>query len=80
MSDLSELKAAFFGGHPDSTHEYDRERFLRYAFAAAREKLAFDRESFASAGVRDSLIHEYERAYSWIRCIVSMQERGEKLL
>ena len=80
MNDLSELKAAFFGGHPDSTHEYDRERFLRYAFAAAREKLAFDREAFVASGVRDPQIDEYERAYSWIRCIVSMQERGERLL
>lgn len=74
-----ELKDLFLSGHPGSTHECDRERFLRYAFAAARENRGFDRVSLEGAGVGEPLIGEYETVYSWVRTLVSMQGRGERL-
>lgn len=74
-----ELLHAFLSEHPDSTSTYDRERFIRYAFAGARDNRAFDKYAFEKAGVSNALIHDYETAYSWIRDIVEMTKRGERL-
>lgn len=75
----TELFEAFLVGYPNSTNTYDCERFIRYAFCSAHNHRAFDREAFGRAHVEKRLTDSYETAYPWMRDIVAIQERGEKL-
>ncbi len=67
----------FLGASPNSTHPYDRQRFIKYAFEAARAKEALDVEAFRRAGVSEDNIKCYLDVYSWIRDIQEMLDKGD---
>ncbi len=62
-----ELLASFLGGHPDSCHPLDRERFLLYALACAKNNHNIDCESIRNHGISEDKISEYQIAFEWIR-------------
>lgn len=62
-----ELLSQFLSGFPNSTHPYDRKRFVDYAVACAKEDCDIDVDAMRSHGLEEMKIHEYELAYGWIR-------------
>lgn len=62
-----ELLASFLSGHPGSDHLFDRERFLRYALACAKNNHNIDCENFRRHGLSEDKISEYLIAFGWIR-------------
>ena len=67
----------FLSEFPNATHSRDRQRFIKYAFEAARAEKAMDVEAFRRAGVTEKNIKAYLDIYSWIREIQGMLDRGE---
>lgn len=67
----------FLREFPDSTHPFDRKRFIKYAFDAARAEKALNEEAFRKAGVSEENISLYLEVYSWIRDIQEMLDQGE---
>lgn len=74
---MSDLLNQFLGGFPNSSHPFDRKRFIKYAFEAARAGKALDVEALRMAGVTDENVKRYLDAYSWIRDIQAMLDSGE---
>lgn len=66
----------FLGHFPNSTHPSDRERFIKYAFEAARAEAVLDVKAFRQAGVTEENIKRYLDYYSLIRDIQGMLDRG----
>lgn len=79
MYNSEELGRLFFTAHPESPHELDRQRFIRWSFARAREERGFDYEGFEGSGVPARLLAEYETVYSYIRTMVEMIRQRERL-
>lgn len=47
---MSDLLNQFLGGFPNSSHPFDRKRFIKYAFEAARAGKALDVEALRMGG------------------------------
>lgn len=66
--DREQLLKDFLGLYPDSTHPYDRERFLKYALACAMDGVYIDTDTMVKSNkVTPENIEKYEIAYEWIR-------------
>ena len=61
-----ELFDAFMGGFPESSHPFDRTRFVRYAIQCAKDEWTIDEDGMRSKGLSEDKIEEYSKAYSWI--------------
>lgn len=72
-----ELLDAFLRQFPNSAGPADEYRFLKYAFAAAREEAAFNRGAFERAGVEPRKIDVYETVYSYVRMYLDGLSRGD---
>ena len=67
----------FLGAFPNSSNPFDRKRFIKYAFDAARAELTLDERAFREAGITEEYIKRYLEIYSWIRDIQEMLDSGE---
>lgn len=69
---LEELKEQWLSAFPDSTHQYDKKRFIRYAIALARENGGLDYEEMKKRGVCPQRIVDYQREYEFLRDVLSV--------
>ena len=70
---FEERLGLFLGGHPASSNEFDRRRFLELALAGAEAGRAFPRDAFEScAALSADEVTEYQHVYEWIRSLHDM--------
>lgn len=69
---LDELKGAWLGHFPDSTHPTDLKNFIRYALELARTDGALDFAEMERAGITPPRILEYQRQYEFLRYVLDV--------
>lgn len=72
------FKEIFLGEHPDATSEFDRDRFIRYAFEAVRNQEPLDVAALRSLHVSERMIAHYQQGFFWISEVQRMID--ERLL
>lgn len=70
--ELKELKEQWLSTFPDSHHELDQKRFIRYAIALAKDSGALDFEEMEKHGVSPRHIEEYQRQYEFLRYVLDV--------
>ena len=70
--ELNELKEQWLSTFPDSTHECDVKRFIRYAVELAREGGTLDHEEMAHRGISPHRIEVYQRQYEFLRYVLDV--------
>lgn len=61
----NELLEIFLSHWPESYHEYDQKRFVRWAIAAHREKMSFPLSEF-EARMSEAAVRYYQAAFDMV--------------
>lgn len=67
-----ELKQQWLSSFPNSGHELDLKRFIRYAIELAKENAALDHIEMERCGVSAQRIEEYQRMYEFLRIVLDV--------
>lgn len=70
--ELKELKDQWLTAFPDSHHELDQKRFIRYAIALAKEGGALDFTEMGQHGISPRHREEYQRQYEFLRYVLDV--------
>lgn len=70
--ELKELKEQWLSGFPDSYHELDQKRFIRYAVALARANGSLDHDEMERRGISHLHREEYQRQYEFLRYVLDV--------
>lgn len=80
MKTKEELLNDFLNGHPNSSHPFDTERFVRYAIQCAKGNASIDTNTMLNRGVESDYLEKYETAYSWIKTTVEILFEEKQIL
>ena len=69
---INELKEQWLSAHPESSHERDLKRFVRYAVELAKVNGALDLEEMESRGISPRRREEYQRQYEFLRLVLDV--------
>lgn len=69
---LDELKESWLSAFPDSAHQIDTKRFIRYAIELARANGALDHSEMESRGISPRRREEYQRQYEFLRDVLEV--------
>lgn len=72
LKDINELKEQWLSAHPDSAHEKDVKRFIRYAIGLAKVNGALDHAEMESRGISPRHREEYQRQYEFLRLVLDV--------
>lgn len=72
LKDINELKDHWLSAHPDSAHERDIKRFIRYAVELAKVNGQLDHAEMESRGVSPRRREEYQRQYEFLRLVLDV--------
>lgn len=72
LKDINELKEQWLSAHPDSAHERDIKRFIRYAVKLAKVNGQLDHAEMESRGVSPRRREEYQRQYEFLRLVLDV--------
>ena len=72
LKDINELKDHWLSAHPDSAHERDVKRFIRYAVELAKVNGQLDHAEMESRGISPRRREEYQRQYEFLRLVLDV--------
>lgn len=72
LKDINELKDHWLSAHPDSAHERDIKRFIRYAVELAKVNGQLDHAEMESRGISRPRREEYQRQYEFLRLVLDV--------
>lgn len=70
--EINELKEQWLSDHPESAHERDIKRFIRYAVKLAKENGQLDHAEMESRGISPRRREEYQRQYEFLRLVLDV--------
>ena len=69
---INELKEQWLSAHPESAHERDIKRFIRYAVELAKLNGELDLAEMESRGISRPRREEYQRQYEFLRDVLDV--------
>jgi len=72
LKDINELKEQWLSAHPESAHERDIKRFIRYAVELAKLNGQLDLAEMESRGISRPRREEYQRQYEFLRLVLDV--------
>ena len=69
---INKLKDQWLSAHPDSAHERDMKRFIRYAVELAKLNGQLDLTEMESRGISRPRREEYQRQYEFLRLVLDV--------
>ena len=72
LKEIDELKEQWLSAHPDSTHERDIKRFIRYAVELAKLNGQLDLGEMESRGISRPRREEYQLQYEFLRLVLDV--------
>ena len=72
LKDINELKEQWLSAHPESAHERDIKRFIRYAVELAKLNGQLDLGEMESRGISRPRREEYQLQYEFLRLVLDV--------
>ncbi len=72
LKEINELKEQWLSAFPDSAHERDVKRFIRYAVELAKVNGQLDHAEMENRGVSRPRREEYQRQYEFLRYVLDV--------
>lgn len=72
LKKINELKEQWLSAHPDSAHERDIKRFIRYAVELAKLNGQLDLAEMESRDITRPRREEYQRQYEFLRLVLDV--------